>query len=71
VKTPCWGLPTKFGGNTLLTCVAQWESFRKAEKGKSGLSEDYLEALDDNHVEIQVSEVDRDPYGIMINKNEI
>lgn len=30
-----------------------------------------MEALDDEHVEVQVSEVDRDPYGIMISKAEL
>ncbi|THV73022.1 NGG1p interacting factor 3 [Aureobasidium pullulans] len=49
----------------------EWERVRKEEKGKAGLSEDYLEALEDDHVEIHVSEVDRDPYGIMISKDEI
>lgn len=52
----------------------EWERVRKEEKEKassSALSEDYLEALEDNHIEIHVSEVDRDPYGIMISKDEI
>lgn len=30
-----------------------------------------MEALDDDSVEVHVSEVDRDPYGIMIAKSEI
>ncbi|KAI5257457.1 NGG1p interacting factor 3 [Aureobasidium subglaciale] len=49
----------------------EWERVRQEEKNKAGLSEDYLEALEDDHVEIHVSEVDRDPYGIMISKDEI
>lgn len=28
----------------------------------------YLEALDDDLVEVHVSEVDRDPYGIMVSR---
>ncbi|GAB7357112.1 hypothetical protein MBLNU459_g7915t2 [Dothideomycetes sp. NU459] len=49
----------------------EWARVRSEERSKSGLSEDYLEALEDDNVEVQVSEVDRDPYGIMISKNEI
>lgn len=30
-----------------------------------------MEALDDEEVEVHVSEVDRDPYGIMISKAEL
>jgi putative NIF3 family GTP cyclohydrolase 1 type 2 len=52
----------------------EWERVRQEEKSKassSTVSEDYLEALEDDHIEIHVSEVDRDPYGIMISKDEI
>ena len=35
-----------------------------------GISEEFQHALDDDTVEVQVSEVDRDPYGIMISKAE-
>ena len=53
------------------TVAQEWEKLRAEEKKKQGLDEDYYEALEDDHVEIQVSEVDRDPYGIMINKTEL
>lgn len=53
------------------TVAQEWEKVRAEEKKKPGLSEDYYEALEDDHAEIQVSEVDRDPYGIMINKTEL
>ncbi|KAH0344229.1 NGG1p interacting factor 3, partial [Aureobasidium melanogenum] len=51
----------------------EWERIRKEKEkaSSSALSEDYLEALEDDHIEIHVSEVDRDPYGIMISKDEI
>lgn len=49
----------------------EWDRVRKGEKARSDLSEEYAEALEDDHVEIQVSEVDRDPYGIMISKQEL
>ena len=49
----------------------QWERIRQEEKAKDGNSEGLLDALDDDHVEVAVSEVDRDPYGIMISKVEI
>lgn len=52
----------------------EWERVRKEEKNRASsasLSEDHLEALEDDHIEIHVSEVDRDPYGIMISKDEI
>ncbi|KAK5172384.1 hypothetical protein LTR04_006386 [Oleoguttula sp. CCFEE 6159] len=53
---------------------AEWKRVRKEEKAKGkkdGWSEDYLEALEDEHVEIAVSEVDRDPYGVVISKAEL
>ncbi|CAK1367331.1 unnamed protein product [Cercospora beticola] len=49
----------------------EWEKIRNEERGKGNLSEDYLEVLNDSSSEIHVSEVDRDPYGIMISKDEI
>ncbi|KAL1306621.1 hypothetical protein AAFC00_005301 [Neodothiora populina] len=50
----------------------EWNRVRNEEKKtKSSLSDDYLDALEDDHVEVHVSEVDRDPYGIMISKDEI
>jgi hypothetical protein len=49
----------------------QWERIRNEEKEKDGNSEEFLEALNDDHVEVHVSENDRDPYGIMISKAEL
>ncbi|KAF2211378.1 hypothetical protein CERZMDRAFT_43569 [Cercospora zeae-maydis SCOH1-5] len=49
----------------------EWEKIRNEERSKGNLSEDYLEVLNDATSEIHVSEVDRDPYGIMISKEEI
>lgn len=51
----------------------EWEKIRGEEKEKSEgkASEEFLEALEDESVEVHVSEVDRDPYGIMISKAEI
>lgn len=49
----------------------EWERVRNEEKQKGGLNEDYSEVLDDESVEVHVSEVDRDPYGIMISKAEL
>ncbi|KAK3707070.1 hypothetical protein LTR37_012402 [Vermiconidia calcicola] len=49
----------------------EWERTRKEERCKDGRSEEFLESLDDEHVEVHVSEVDRDPYGIMISKEEV
>ncbi|KAK5001778.1 hypothetical protein LTR28_012243, partial [Elasticomyces elasticus] len=48
------------------TIGKEWEKVRREERAKEGLSDDYLEALEDEHTEVQVSEVDRDPYGVMI-----
>jgi len=54
------------------TVKQEWEEVRNKEKRKNQeVSDDYLDALDDDHIEIQVSEVDRDPYGIMISKAEL
>ena len=41
------------------------------EAGQSWIVEELLEALADDGSEIYVSQVDRDPYGIMISKTEI
>lgn len=38
---------------------------------KEGISEEQREALEDEHFDVAVSEVDRDPYGIMISKAEV
>ncbi|KAF2083766.1 NGG1p interacting factor 3 [Saccharata proteae CBS 121410] len=44
----------------------EWETLRKAEKGGQGLEEEVKEALNDEYVSVEVSERDRDPYGIII-----
>ena len=49
---------------------AEWEAIREQER-KEGNSDPFNDALDDDSVEVQVSEVDRDPYGIMIAKAEL
>jgi hypothetical protein len=50
----------------LLTCFGeQWEKIRKEEAG-----EEEEEVWKEDHVEVHVSEVDRDPYGIMISKGK-
>jgi hypothetical protein len=41
---------------------------RQAEKAEDEASGDVVKAYEDDSVEILVSEVDRDPYGIMISK---
>lgn len=46
----------------------EWERVRAEERSKTGVSEEFLESLGDASVEVHVSEVDRDPYGIMIAK---
>ncbi len=51
--------------------LVQWERVRSAERQKDDISEQFLEALNDEHVEVHVSEMDRDPYGIMISKAEV
>lgn len=53
------------------TIREEWDRIRKEEMGRDGLSEDYRDLLEDDHVEVQVSEVDRDPFGIMISKDEV
>ncbi|RMY71499.1 hypothetical protein D0863_05105 [Hortaea werneckii] len=52
------------------TIREEWDRIRQAER-KEGNSDQFNEALDDDSVEVQVSEVDRDPYGIMIAKAEL
>ena len=52
-----------------LTCE-QWDRIRTEERAKDDKSEEFMEALNDDTVEVHVSEVDRDPYGIMISKAE-
>ncbi|GAB1735247.1 hypothetical protein NU219Hw_g2891t1 [Hortaea werneckii] len=52
------------------TIREEWDRIRQQER-KEGNSDPFNEALDDESVEVQVSEVDRDPYGIMIAKAEL
>lgn len=48
----------------------QWEVLRKEEGEKTEAKKNgYLQALDEDHVEVHVSEVDRDPYGIMVSRD--
>ena len=49
----------------------EWERVRKEEKARVGDNEEWKEPLDDEEVNVEVSEVDRDPYGIMISKAEL
>lgn len=48
------------------TIEGEWQAIREEDKGNEGLQE----ALMDDHVEVAVSEVDRDPYGIVVLKGE-
>jgi putative NIF3 family GTP cyclohydrolase 1 type 2 len=48
----------------------EWEAVRKEEREKGELPEEMLEALEDEDVSVEVSERDRDPYGIVIAKSE-
>ncbi|KAK1814737.1 hypothetical protein LTR12_010873 [Friedmanniomyces endolithicus] len=50
------------------TIAEEWERVRNEERAKEGLSDEFVESLNDEHVEVQVSEFDRDPFGIMISK---
>jgi putative NIF3 family GTP cyclohydrolase 1 type 2 len=47
---------------------AEWEVVRKEEKAREGVLEEVLEALEDEYVGVEVSERDRDPYGIVVSK---
>ena len=48
----------------------QWDRIRSEERANGDVSEEFMEALNDETVEVHVSEVDRDPYGIMISKTD-
>ena len=52
----------------LETVKEEWEALRKQEKARQGVSEEVLEALEDEYVGVEVSERDRDPYGIVVSK---
>lgn len=49
----------------------EWDKLRQEEKENGSDGEDFEEMLGDESVEIHVSEVDRDPYGIVINKEDL
>jgi len=51
----------------------EWDRLRIEERRslQQSASDELLEALNDDHVEVHVSEVDRDPYGIMVSKADI
>ncbi|KAF2671001.1 NGG1p interacting factor 3 [Microthyrium microscopicum] len=50
----------------------EWEALRKEEgQQANGQDEDLAEAWDDGYVNIEVSERDRDPYGILIAKTDL
>jgi len=53
------------------TIAEEWERVRKEELEASSVSEELKESLEDEHFDVAVSEVDRDPYGIMIAKSEL
>jgi putative NIF3 family GTP cyclohydrolase 1 type 2 len=58
--------------NQLLEQVkVEWEALRKEEASQSGVGEEIAEALEDEYVGVEVSERDRDPYGLVIAKAEI
>lgn len=53
----------------LLANLSQWNLLRKEESEITEAKEKrYLDALLDEGAEVHVSEVDRDPYGIMISR---
>jgi putative NIF3 family GTP cyclohydrolase 1 type 2 len=55
----------------LLSAVKEeWEKVRQNEKKRDDWPEEWMEALDDDFVSVEVSERDRDPYGIVIAKSE-
>jgi putative NIF3 family GTP cyclohydrolase 1 type 2 len=44
----------------------EWESVRREEAEREDVSEEFMEALKDNEVDVAVSKRDRDPYGIVL-----
>ena len=44
----------------------EWKAVRESEKKREGLSPEWEEALEDEDVLVEVSEMDRDPFGIVI-----
>ncbi|KYG40707.1 hypothetical protein M433DRAFT_533637, partial [Acidomyces richmondensis BFW] len=55
------------------TLKEEWDRLRTEERRslQQSASDELLEALDDDHVEVHVSEADRDPYGIMVSKADV
>lgn len=58
-------------GQLEATIGEEWERVRKEEAQVGQLSEEFKESLEDEQFDVAVSEVDRDPYGIMIAKSEV
>jgi len=50
---------------------AEWEQIRKEEKIEQSMSDEFIEALEDEYVAVELSERDRDPYGLVISRAEI
>jgi len=48
----------------------EWESVRREEAEREDVSEEFMEALKDDEVNVEVSESDRDPYGIALATGE-
>lgn len=53
------------------TIAEEWERVRREELQAANVSDELKESLEDEHFDVAVSEVDRDPYGIMIAKSEV
>lgn len=58
-------------GQLEATIGEEWERVRQEELQAGQLTEELKESLEDKQFNVDVSEVDRDPYGIMIAKSEI
>jgi len=58
-------------GQLEATIGEEWERVRQEELQAGQLSDELKESLNDEHFDVAVSEVDRDPYGIMIAKSEL
>jgi putative NIF3 family GTP cyclohydrolase 1 type 2 len=44
----------------------EWEAVRREEAEREDVSEEFMEALEDKEVDVEVSKRDRDPYGIVL-----
>ena len=58
-------------GQLETTIGEEWERVRNEELQAGDLSDELKESLNDEQFDVAVSEVDRDPYGIMIAKSEL